>query len=104
MANERSEPTTSEENPSRDSVLEDWVNDLARTLNVDPSLADIPLLLDVAREAAHNVTRTAAPIATFLVGLAASQHGSTPEAVSEAAKKVQQRAAAHKAEDGHPTY
>jgi hypothetical protein len=100
---ESAESIMTEENQNRDSVLEDWVNDLAKTLNVDPRLANIPLLLDVARDAAHNVTRTAAPVATFLVGLIAAQRGGTPEAVSQAAQKVQKHPLAHDAEDGHPT-
>jgi hypothetical protein len=92
-----------QESNSRDGVLEDWVNDLARTLGIDPELADIPLLLDVARDAAHNVARTAAPVTTFLVGFAAAQRGGTPEAVSDAAKQAQQQALLRNADDGHPT-
>jgi hypothetical protein len=86
-----------EENPGGESVLEGWVNGLATMLNVDPRLVDIPLLLDVARDAAHNVTRTAAPVATFVVGLAAAQHGGTQQAVIEAAKQVQDHASSFEA-------
>ncbi len=45
-------------------------------------------LLDLARDAAHGVARPAAPLTTFLVGYAAAQGGSGPEAVAEAARKA----------------
>jgi len=89
---ESEETIMTEQSPSRDGVLEHWVNDLATVLNVDPSLVNLSQLLDVARDAAHSVTRTAAPIATFLVGVAAAQQGGTREAVDAAANKAQQQA------------
>jgi len=92
-----------EENQGSESALENWVSDIARKLDVDPRLVDIPLLLDVARDAAHNVTRTAAPVATFLVGMAAAQHGGTRHAVIEAAKQVQVHASSLEAKNGPPT-
>ena len=54
--------------------LHDWIDELCDALDVEVDL-DEALILDVAREAAHNVQRPAAPITTFLLGYAAAQHG-----------------------------
>ncbi|MER7043741.1 NTP transferase domain-containing protein [Streptomyces jumonjinensis] len=69
-------------------VLDEWItavkDELGITLDVDT-----PLLLDLARDAAHGVTRPAAPLTTFLVGYAAAAAGGQgPEAVAEAARKA----------------
>ncbi|HET9499444.1 MAG TPA: DUF6457 domain-containing protein [Marmoricola sp.] len=59
--------------------LHDWIDELCDALDVEVDL-DEALILDVAREAAHNVQRPAAPITTFLLGYAAAQHnGDTDE-------------------------
>jgi Domain of unknown function (DUF6457) len=65
-------------------VLEEWIAALADELGVDLDV-DTTLLLDVAADAAHGVTRTAAPLTTFLVGYAAAQRGGTVQDVSRAA-------------------
>ena len=50
-------------------TLQNWTTDLATALGLSP---EVPIkgLLEVARDAAHGVERPAAPITTFLVGLA----------------------------------
>jgi uncharacterized protein DUF6457 len=65
--------------------LDAWVHDLADALGVEPAAVDVTALLDIARDAAHGVARPAAPLTTFLVGLAAGRRGGTPEAVAAAA-------------------
>jgi hypothetical protein len=72
--------------------LDAWVAELSAALGVDPDAADVQVLLDVARDAAHGVARPAAPLTTFLVGLAAGLHGGSAEAVSEAATTAQRLA------------
>lgn len=52
--------------------LHDWIDELCDVLDVEVDL-DEALVLDVAREAAHNVQRPAAPITTFLLGYAAAR-------------------------------
>jgi hypothetical protein len=70
------------------NVLDDWITELAAALGVDPAALDRNLLLDVARDAAHTVARPAAPLTTFLVGLAAGLRGGGKEAVDDAAAIV----------------
>lgn len=68
--------------------LESWVGALSKELGIDIADLDLQGLLDVARDAAHSVTRPAAPLATFLVGYAAAQHGGGADAVAEAARQA----------------
>jgi hypothetical protein len=75
--------------------LDDWVIELAAALGVDVGAVDRDLLLDVARDAAHSVARPAAPLTTFLVGLAAGQRGGGADAVREAAATAQRLAGEH---------
>jgi hypothetical protein len=72
-------------------MLDDWTRDLADRLGVDLPV-DAGLLLDVARDAAHAVSRPAAPLTTFLVGYAAALNGGGPEAVEDAARTAQELA------------
>ena len=72
--------------------LDTWTAELARALDVDLAV-DLPLLLDVARDAAHQVERPAAPVTTFLLGYAAAQAGGGPAAVADAAATAQRLAA-----------
>ena len=68
-------------------AMDEWIIDLkaALDLNVD---VDVDLLLDVARDAAHNVTRPAAPITTYLLGIAVANGAD----VKITAAKIQQLA------------
>ena len=50
-------------------TLQAWAAELAAALDL-PTGVPVEQLLDVARDAAHRVERPAAPVTTFLVGLA----------------------------------
>ena len=53
------------------TALDDWTADAARALGVSDLTADEQrLVLDVAREVAHNVLRPGAPVSAFLLGVA----------------------------------
>lgn len=52
-----------------DRDMQEWVDAVRAALGVDVA-ADIDAILDVARDAAHNVDRPAAPVATYLLGAA----------------------------------
>jgi hypothetical protein len=69
--------------------MDAWIAELAAALDVDPNAIDRNLLLDVARDAAHGVARPAAPLTTFLVGLAAGTNGGDAAAVRAAAETAQ---------------
>jgi len=66
--------------------LEPWLTALARALQLDERDVPIPTVLDVARDVARGVARPAAPLSTFLVGLAAAKNGGDEEAVRAAAR------------------
>lgn len=66
-------------------TLTEWVQALSAELGIDPGEVDVRELLDVARDAAQHVHRTAAPLTTFLVGYAAAVGGGGPDAVAVAA-------------------
>jgi hypothetical protein len=75
-------------------VLASWVAELSAALGIDAAALDRDVVLDLARDAAHNVARPAAPLTTFLVGYAAGQRGGGAEAVREAAAVATRLAAA----------
>lgn len=58
--------------------LHDWIDELCDVLDLDTEV-DEALILDLARVAAHNVERPAAPITTYLLGFAAGQTDANPE-------------------------
>lgn len=67
--------------------MDEWIDALARVLELRPDV-DVPAVLDVAKDVAHNVERKAAPVSTFLVGVAVG--GGMP--VSVAVERVQELA------------
>jgi hypothetical protein len=71
--------------------LHDWIDELSDVLDVDTEL-DEGLVLDLARVAAHNVARPAAPITTYLLGYAAGSQDADPEALEALAAKAQRLA------------
>ena len=78
--------TTSE--PGGRPTMETWINAVCAELNLTADI-NVDVVLDVARVAAHNVQRPAAPVTTFLLGVAVA--GGMD--VNEAAAKIQDLAA-----------
>ena len=68
--------------------LHDWIDELCDVLDVETEV-DEALVLDLARSAAHDVTKVAAPITTYLLGFAAGAQGANPEAIERLAGKAQ---------------
>lgn len=68
--------------------LHDWIDELCDVLDVETEV-DEGLVLDLARAAAHNVERPAAPITTYLLGFAAGSKGANPEAIELLAARAQ---------------
>ena len=58
--------------------LHDWIDELCDELDIEVEM-DEALILDLARDAAHNVERKSAPITTFLLGYAAAEAGGSPQ-------------------------
>lgn len=69
-------------------MFEQWIEDVCAELGIDGDV-DTDLILELARDVAHGVERRAAPVTTFLVGLAAGRAGGGADAEDAAAAKVQ---------------
>jgi hypothetical protein len=73
-----------------DVNLHDWIDELCDVLDIEVDV-DESLILDLARDAAHNVERPAAPISTFLLGYAAATSNGDPvelERLADAARDL----------------
>lgn len=68
--------------------MDNWVDALTRALEL-PSAVDSDTVLDVARDVAHNVERRAAPVTTYLVGVAVGR-GMAPEVAVERVRELVQ--------------
>ena len=67
--------------------LHDWIDELSDVLDVDTEV-DEGLLLDVARVAATNVQKTAAPVTAYLLGVAVGVTEADPEQVERLAARA----------------
>ncbi len=52
------------------TVLTDWIAAVCAELGIDRDVIDEKVILDLARDAAHQVDRPAAPVTAFLLGIA----------------------------------
>ncbi|MGB3414219.1 MAG: DUF6457 domain-containing protein [Microbacteriaceae bacterium] len=61
--------------PSRipPETLNSWLSSAAHELELEENVIPIALILNVAADIAHGVARPAAPLSTFLLGLALGQ-------------------------------
>jgi hypothetical protein len=82
-------------------TLHQWSSDLSRALDLDFDV-DVNAVLDLARDAAHQVERPAAPVTTFLVGYAAGLRGGTPADIAACVTTAQRLAAEHAAPASPP--
>lgn len=71
-----------------DPLMKTWITAVRAELNLSDEV-DIDVILDVARVAAHNVQRPAAPVTTYLLGAAVAAGMD----LNEAATKIQELAA-----------
>jgi len=68
--------------------LHDWIDELCDVLDLDVEV-DEGLVLDIAKVAAHNVVRPAAPLTTYLLGYAAGRADADPDELERLAVRVQ---------------
>lgn len=71
--------------------LHDWIDEVCDALDIDVDL-DEAVVLDLARDAAHGVQRPAAPLTTYLLGIAVGQRGASPEAIEQMAGEISELA------------
>jgi hypothetical protein len=62
--------------------LDEWMSRVCAELDIPAEVIDRDLLLDVAGDAAHSVVRPAAPLTTFLIGVAVGQGQQLPQAAA----------------------
>lgn len=79
--------------------LDEFIRTTCQALGVDRTVVDRDLILELTKDVAHNVTRPAAPISAFIVGLAAGRAGGDVDAVRAAVTKVAALAAGYTAPD-----
>jgi hypothetical protein len=61
--------------------MDTWIEAVCAELGIVIDV-DVDAVLEVAKDAAHNVERPAAPVSTFLLGVAIAQ-GQDPKATAE---------------------
>ncbi len=70
--------------------LADWLSAVQRELGLEDTI-DVRLLLDLSRQVAHAVERPAAPLTTYLMGLATGRGadgGRSPAEVAEVIERL----------------
>jgi Domain of unknown function (DUF6457) len=77
------------------NTLESWTEAACAELGIDPAVMDTRMVLDVARDTAHQVARPAAPLTAYLMGVAVG--GGLPP--DEAAGRIRELAARWPAAD-----
>ena len=63
------------------SGIDRWVMAVAEDLGLAPNPADTRLILDMTKDVAHNVDRPAAPVTSYLVGVAVGRGMTLPDAI-----------------------
>lgn len=71
-------------------MLEDWIDEVLSELGLNDEV-DVDELLLVARDVAHAVERRAAPVTTYVLGLAVARGTSLEEAASRVKRLAQAR-------------
>jgi molybdopterin-guanine dinucleotide biosynthesis protein A len=74
------------ESEDKGSTMQEWVVAVKEALGLDTEV-DVDLILDVAKDAAHGVQRPAAPVSTYLLGLAVAG-GADPAQAAATVQKL----------------
>lgn len=62
------------------TTMDDWVAGACAELGLDPERVSTHVVLDLARDVAHQVLRPAAPVTAYLLGLAVGAGADQTEA------------------------
>ena len=63
-------------------TLDEWIEVACAELGLEPAEANRQLVLDLARDVAHNVVRPGAPVSAYLLGLAVGRGADPAEAAA----------------------
>lgn len=69
--------------------LESWTRELMTALGIDAEV-DVTAVLDLARVAAHGVARPAAPLTTFIAGIAAARGVPIADVLAEVERRIRE--------------
>jgi Domain of unknown function (DUF6457) len=64
------------------TTVENWIAAVGAELGLDPADVPVRAVLDLARVAAHQVERPAAPLTAFMLGLAVGRGGDLADATA----------------------
>lgn len=67
---------------SEGNALDEWTAAACRELGLDPAEANVPAVLDLARDVAHGVLRPGAPVTAYLAGLAVGRGADPAQALA----------------------
>lgn len=67
------------------TMMDRWVAAAAAELDLDPRAVDVPVVLELARDVAHQVLRPGAPVSAYLLGLAVGRGADPAEAAGRLA-------------------
>lgn len=67
------------------TTMDRWVAAATTELGLDPASVDVPMVLDLARDVAHQVLRPGAPVTAYLLGLAVGRGAQPAEAAARLA-------------------
>lgn len=68
--------------------MDEWIAAVCAELGIDAEV-DVRAVLDVARDAAHQVDRPAAPVTTYLMGFAVARGASPADAAAAVSRLAQ---------------
>ncbi|MDR6972130.1 DUF6457 domain-containing protein [Leifsonia shinshuensis] len=75
------------------SELDDWAAEAAEAVGATLEPGDIAAVLDLARDAAHGIARPAAPLTTFIAGIAVGRGLPLAEVVAALVAAIERRSA-----------
>ncbi|MCP2169350.1 DUF6457 domain-containing protein [Goodfellowiella coeruleoviolacea] len=84
------------------NTLDTWAAQVLAEFDLDPGLLDRTAVLDVARDVAHGVARPAAPLTTYLLGIAVGRGADPTEAAARISQLATEWAATQPADSAHP--